>query len=75
MMTFSEKPKIMFDFNEFDETNRNDMQRQLSFFTKDSDTNANMTAMFEIVSSLMHDTLNGKLAIQMIIVTFLCLAL
>ncbi|CAG2242493.1 unnamed protein product [Mytilus edulis] len=60
LLTFASSSNIRFDFNKYNnETERQNLQRQLSSFVKTTDTNTNITAMINSANALLFDSVKG----------------
>ncbi|VDI77266.1 Hypothetical predicted protein [Mytilus galloprovincialis] len=60
LLTFASSSYLRFDFNKYNnETERQNLQRQLSSFVKTTDTNTNITALINSAEALLFDSVKG----------------
>ncbi|CAG2191311.1 unnamed protein product [Mytilus edulis] len=60
LLTFASSSYLRFDFNKYNnETERQNLQRQLSSFVKTTDTNTNITALINSANALLFDSETG----------------
>ncbi|XP_063438671.1 cartilage matrix protein-like [Mytilus trossulus] len=72
LLTFASSSYLRFDFNKYNnETERQNLQRQLSSFIKTTDTNTNITALINSANALLFDSETGaRVSAKKLLVVF-----